>query len=380
MVLIVSRFEDSGGAAIASKRLFIACKKLGIKSKYLYFENNSFYKKICAKVFYELEYRLLNQLDSNNLRTLGLFSLLPIKKINQAGHITHLHWIHFNLLSLKSIKKINTPKIVTLHDSWWINDNASHYNQKVYKGIKGEILKFIDKEITNRKRGIAFEAYITPSKWLYERVCSEKPYLKDKTFLIPNALNTNKFYPDLSKSYSIIENIIVYNGGKNNKFKGGDLLLEFLYEIESVLIGSDRNLTFHIVGEKIPTEFQNFKLLNHGIVSEKRISEIYRMCECCLNFSRFENLCQFLTQACSSGLSIICFDIGGNSDIVFHNKNGFTIQPFNINLFVSKFIEILSLDNSQYSKFSRNFALKNWSEDIIAKKHLDVYTSVIKQD
>jgi glycosyltransferase involved in cell wall biosynthesis len=222
---------------------------------------------------------------------------------------------------------------------------------------------------------VNFDVYICPSKWLYKKTLESKPFHKDKIYWIPNALNTRRFAPKSINFKSKIEEVIIFFGGKDDHLKGGDLVIEFLNKLDNNK-STYSAIKFHIVGKPIEGKFKNFEILNYGFVNEDFLISLYQKSQVCLNFSRHENLCQFLTQACSCGLSLIAFDIGGNSDIIYNDKNGFLIEPFALDSYISRFLMILEGDNLTFSQYSREHAIANWSYEIIAERHLNVYKSL----
>ena len=49
--------------------------------------------------------------------------------------------------------------------------------------------------------------------------------------------------------------------------------------------------------------------------------------------SRYDNLPQVGLEAQSTGLPIICFDVGGVKELVKHKKNGFIVKKYSIEKF-----------------------------------------------
>ena len=87
--------------------------------------------------------------------------------------------------------------------------------------------------------------------------------------------------------------------------------------------------------------------------------------------SRLDNLPNIALEAQSCGKPIIAFKVGGLTDIVKNNYNGYLIKPFNVNLF-SKKIEILIKDKKLRAKFSKNahkFSKKKWSSNLVKKAY-----------
>ena len=74
-----------------------------------------------------------------------------------------------------------------------------------------------------------------------------------------------------------------------------------------------------------------------------------------------------MTQAASCGLVLFGFEIGGMNEIIFDNKNGYIIKPFDLLEMISKIkILVKSKDTLKvFSKYSREIASNLWDENII---------------
>ena len=140
-ILHINYDDNSGGAAIAVKRIHEAQKIVGINSKILVAEKfsndkdiigpNSTLEEIKWKLFKSFNRKIerlqkIKRYDSNS------FNILPnnfIKKLNNIDcDIINLHWIGNNLISIKSLSKIKKPIVWTLHDMWAYT-GSEHYTQ-----------------------------------------------------------------------------------------------------------------------------------------------------------------------------------------------------------------------------------------------------------
>lgn len=377
MLYIISRFKNQGGAAIASNRLFSVFKKHKYNVKYVFLEDDNILKKILFKIIFELEYRLSLFVNDKNLRSINIISLLNISKFDHENSIINIHWFHFNLLSLKSIKSIKSPLILTLHDSWLLNKNNSHYNIKYEGGnyILKKYYSIIDNSTRKRKEKIKnITKIIVPSNWLYQKAINSKLFDNNKVILIPNALDTSRYSPLNRKSKK--DSVIIYFKNENDYFKGGDLVLKFLKRLSKNIL--EKDIKIKLVGNKQKISIDNLNIKNLGFLGENDLLHEYQNSSICLNFSRSENLSQFLTEACSCGLPCLGFDIGGNSDIIHDHKNGYLIPNYDIDLYVDKFISLISNKNllNEFSKYSRNLAISEWDENKVFKKYLNVLNEI----
>lgn len=66
------------------------------------------------------------------------------------------------------------------------------------------------------------------------------------------------------------------------------------------------------------------------------MSDIYNICDIVVLPSRLDNLPNVALEAQSCGKPLIAYNVGGLSDIITNNYNGFLIEPFNHVLFSKK--------------------------------------------
>tara|TARA_B110000211_G_scaffold231975_1_gene294674 strand:- start:2379 stop:3539 length:1161 start_codon:yes stop_codon:yes gene_type:complete len=380
---IISRFKKSGGAAIASNRLYnvLNKNKLFDVKYFFYNDNKNFYSFLKKKIYFVLEYGLFRLLDKNVLRSINLLNLLHIKKtIKDSSSIINIHWFHSGLLSLNQIAKIQNPLVLTLHDSWIVN-KTSHYNTKFnfFKTnfLQSFIINLLNQWTLKRKRKINnIKCLVSPSYWLKSIVLDDPHFSKFRIEVIPNPLDTDLFKPVENQNSSF--NILIYFESRSNFLKGGDLVLDF---INSLNLDSDfdKKINFSIVGNSISNKIDLPNVVNYGFINtELELANIYQSSNICISFSRSENLPQFLTQAASCGLPLMGFNVDGIPEVVIDNYNGVLINPYDINVYKNSFKNLINNPKlmSEFSKNSRKIALKKWNQQIVSNQYLEVFKSL----
>ena len=91
-----------------------------------------------------------------------------------------------------------------------------------------------------------------------------------------------------------------------------------------------------------------------------------------------ENLSNAIMESISCGLPVIAFDIGGNSDMIKHKSNGYLAKPYSSEDLAKGINWIINSNNSDsLSKYSRNLTLHNFSSEIVSKKYIALYKSIL---
>jgi glycosyltransferase involved in cell wall biosynthesis len=409
MKILHVNFSDShGGAAKAALRLCIAQRKSGIDAQMFVVSKNTdipyiitvsrimfFYMKLLHNIS-KFFIKKLNKSPNPIFHSINFFGCNLHKKINKIDcDIVHLHWINAEMLNIKEISKINKPIVWTFHDSWafcgaehhpnGMNDYSyiNDYLPKNYKGfnINRWVLKRKKRFWGNKKFYI-----ITPSTWETESAKKSSLFKKNTIVTIPNCLDFNVFKP-IDKN--IARNIL--NLGIDKKYilfgavnitelvKGGDLLISVLnnyirqYEttnIELLIFGTCYNSSFLDIG--LPVHFLG------KIYDECTMNIAYNAADVALVPSRMESFGQVASESLACGTPVVCFNIGGLTDIVDYKKNGYLANSFDIEDFTKGINWILNeADYSLLSKQAREKALKNYDEKKCVKSCLKLYNEIL---
>jgi glycosyltransferase involved in cell wall biosynthesis len=84
-------------------------------------------------------------------------------------------------------------------------------------------------------------------------------------------------------------------------------------------------------------------------------------------------------ESLSCGTPVVAFNIGGNSDLIDHQKNGFLAIPFDIDSLTEGIIWCLSNNtNNNLSLMARQKVLNKFSINKIVNQHIDLYKSLIE--
>jgi glycosyltransferase involved in cell wall biosynthesis len=83
-------------------------------------------------------------------------------------------------------------------------------------------------------------------------------------------------------------------------------------------------------------------------------------------------------ESISCGTPVACFDIGGNSDMISHQVNGYLARAFEPSDMANGIDLILSdANNKVFSDKARSFALNNFSDELVTPRYIELYNRVL---
>ena len=415
-VIHLSTSDWNGGAAIAAKRivesqqhlselqanLFVQSQKS--KDKFIYSAKESAFSK-AYRIYNRYADELLIRLLTVQSRSRFTFPYLgedisQIELISNAD-ILNLHWINGGFLSLDSLRKLsklNKPIFWTLHDMWAFTGGchyASDCNRFADHCCNCPSLFFkSDRDISYKIFNDKLELFnrlnlniITCSNWLTQEATKSKLLKDKKVFAIPNPIQTEIFKPTNKKKAREklklpIDRKIILIGAMNLKDerKGFRYLIEALNilkklkfdkEIELVFFGKLDNDSL----QKIPFETNQLGMLK----TEDEIVMAYNSADVYVAPSLQDNLPNTVMESLSCGVPVVAFNVGGIPDMVDHMQNGI-LAELKSSKDLAEGIHLLLSDDSLYEKFSnaaREKVLKNFDQQIVAKKYFELYQTVL---
>ena len=126
---------------------------------------------------------------------------------------------------------------------------------------------------------------------------------------------------------------------------------------------------------------QSHRIFFKGAV--KNVGEYLIDSDFYVSASQSEGMSNSLLEAMSLGIPAITSNVSGVNDIVFDNQNGFIFEPNDEEFFYEKIIKAINCNEEKYTNMSRlasEHMLKNFSINLIAKKHIELYSSFIKRN
>jgi glycosyltransferase involved in cell wall biosynthesis len=213
---------------------------------------------------------------------------------------------------------------------------------------------------------------ISPSRWLMGYYQARGFFYESKKIILPNPIIFKKVdkHPDDEAASQIIKLIFV---GQLERFKGILFLIEALKKISSpnwqlLIVGSGGAETE--VKQAVDGD-QRFQLI--GRVEQNKLADYYRQADLTVVPSLcYENSPKVIDESLVANVPVIASDIGGVSEIVKDDYNGFTFAPGN----QENLIEVLEYFFNHPEKIAelkkncfvsvRNFSVGNYLKKIIS--------------
>lgn len=405
-ILHVNTHDIQGGAARAAYRLHQALLTKGVDSQmlvqykvsddYAVIYLDSGLQKIRAKFSPTLDAIPLKRYPS---RTKTLFSTawIPLsgtaETINRINpDIVHLHWICGGMISIEELAKINAPIVWSLHDMWAFTGGC-HYDEecRAYqtgcgncKVLQSSKSNDLSKKIFKRKQTVFASiknrlTIIGLSRWL--KTCAEQSQLFQDTKVInlPNPLNTQSFSPIDKKIVRELlklpqdKKLVLFGAmsataDPRKGFRELSQALEKLpKDIELVVFGSSK--------PKTPQGFlQNAHYLGY-LHDDMSLRVLYSAADVMVVPSLQENLSNAIMESLACGTPVVAFAIGGNSDMIDHQQNGYLAQPFDPEDLARGIEWVLNhptiINNNPRIKITSFF-----DSEIVSKKYIHLYQNI----
>ncbi|MCK9607883.1 MAG: glycosyltransferase family 4 protein [Methylomonas sp.] len=410
-VLTVNAFDVQGGAARAAYRLHRSLLTSGIDSlmlvqrktsdDYTVLEPQSRSLQIIGKIrpvadsLPVLRYKNRNQ---------SLFSpaWLPfsdvVGRINELNpDIVHLHWINGGMLSIEDIARINVPIVWSLHDMWSFTGGC-HYDQECagYQEQCGNCPSLNSGKIKDLSRSVWQRKYrffskisnlniIALSQWLAD--CAKLSSLFNSTsiFNLPNPIDTAQFSPFDKQQARVLFNLpkdkklILFGvmGATSDPRKGFKELSDALQKFDST------STELVVFGSGEPKIQQGFKQKVHYLGclhDDVSLRVLYSAADVVVVPSLQENLSNTIMESLACGTPVVGFNVGGNSDLIEHQKTGYLARLFDTVDFAKGIEWVLTTPTyPNICENSRKKVLLEFDSRVVVKRYMELYQHILNK-
>lgn len=411
-ILHINTFDIQGGAARAVYRLHQGLQKQGVKSLMLVQTKTSDDKFVIGpeSKIKKGWARLRPTLDSSIVKlfpggSTAIFSpaWLPFSDIQSkieaiSPKIVHLHWICNGMMRLENINKIKQSLVWTLHDMWSFTGGC-HYDESCGRfqqncgycpQLKRQGKHDLSDTIFRRKekawRDIDI-TIVTPSHWLAKCASSSTLFQNRRIEVIHNGLDIDLFKPVdkpmAREIWKLPQNkrLILFGAmsATSDPRKGFDL---FYKGIKQLPVQWKNDAELIVFGASKPDTPFDYGLPIHYLgylYDEVSLALLYSAVDVMVVPSRQDNLPNTVVESLACGTPVIAFDIGGMSDMIEHQCNGFLAKAYDTNDLTTGIDWVLS-DEQRYAQLSENArdtAVTRFALDKIAGQYLNLYQSIL---
>ena len=410
-ILHLNASDISDGAAIAAYRLHKGLQGVGIDSKMLVQTKLGNDKTVIAPGTNAKKGLALLRptLDSavkhfaSGSKTIFSPAWLPFSNIptqinSISPDIVHLHWVCGGMLRIEDLKRINKPIIWTLHDMWAFTGGC-HYNEGCERYVEacGNCPQLnrsgkndLSRSVWRRKKKAWSKldiTIVTPSNWLAKCAKESSLFKGWRIEVIHNGLNLNLFEP-INKStareiWDLPQNkkLILFGAmsATNDHRKGFDLLYKSLKQLTAKWSGKAELVVF---GSSEPENPPDFGLSVHylgRLHDDVSLSLLYAAADVMVTPSRQDNLPNTVVESSACGTPVVAFDIGGMSDMIEHQINGYLAKPFDVSD-LSVGIDWVLSDENRHKELclkAREKAVSCFDIKKIAKQYAELFEDVI---
>lgn len=310
----------------------------------------------------------------------SLKPILEIKKYIAKGDydIVHCHGARANYIAFFIKNSFNIPFITTLHSDYKLDFKDSIYKQAIFMPINAIALRKFD--------------YILAVTKAFKNMLIERGFDEKKLKVIYNGINMQKEIKTLDKIEFLKQYNIPYNqdylyvgiAARLQQVKG----LKHFLEASKILLKDNKNIMFLIAGSgTLEDSMKSFIKDNHlqdnvkmlGFVSD--INSFYNALDINVLTSYSESFPYALLEGARLKKATIATAVGGIPEMIKDNETGFLIKPHSSKE-IAKKIDILLKDKNLMSSFGESFykyAYDHFSDEKMAKTHIDIYKNILKE-
>lgn len=203
--------------------------------------------------------------------------------------------------------------------------------------------------------------------------------LKGNYFAIPNVVDTKLFLP-AEKNFDPVKHILHIStlDDRQKNFSG---IISSLQELSK----KRNDFVLEIISEGNYEQFlpqvkagglEN-RMIFHGLKQTAEVAAIMRHCDFLLLFSNYENFPCVIAEAYSCGLPVLSTHVGGIAEHM-NEKTGILINKGDTAALASQLDRMLDSCRNYDKNYLHNYAENNFSYEIVGKKYLELYKTVLK--
>ena len=321
----------------------------------------------------------------------------------RSADIIHLHWINHAFLRPKDIAKLsalNKPIVWTFHDSNSFTGGC-HVRYECDHFLKEcgncPVLKNSGPDDQSHKIWLQKKnAYsvlnftvIAPGRWMADSVRLSSLLRSAKVVNIPNTLDTDVFKPsDKASARQALglatEKFIMMSGfmpSRMDMHKGTSYLVDAIELFAGNYDIDPNQMELIIFGNRDEKNVPDFPIKTTflGTISDdEKLALCYSTADVFLAPSLEDNLPNTVMESLACGTPVVAFRTGGIPDMVQHQHNGYLAEYRSSADLARGIAWVYSANRQVLSANSRRTIEDHFSEHIIARRHIELYESLLK--
>ena len=415
-VLTLSAYDDVGGAARAAYRLNRGLNSIGVEATMLVRHQQRDDPRVntVAQVGGQIgqqQSRLAYLLDRRPLslyrhkRKDRYFSLnwLPSGIARQVHtldpDIVHLHWVGQGFVPVGALRRFQQPIVWTLHDSWAFTGGCYlPYGCTRFEGRCGRCPHLGSSRDLDASRWTWERKHsqwrdldltiVTPSRWLAD--CSKRSSLFQDVpvEVIPHGLNVAIYSPaDQAAARAVLnlpqdKRLILFGAvsSTSDPNKGFHLLQPALRRLAEQGWGDKAEAV--VFGSDPAQQSEDLGLSGHYlgyIGDETTMAALYAAADVVVTPSLQEAFGLVVMEAMACGTPCVGFRIGGISDLIVHQVNGYLAEPYEVEDLARGIAWVLEDDQRRHELGARGAAKikQEYSLAIMAQRDVALYEGIL---
>lgn len=298
--------------------------------------------------------------------------------------IIHLHW-YAKFLDYKTFfRNCDKPIVLTLRDLFPIlgifhYENGLENNSDDLKVLNHYFLKYKISNINKYKKEIVV---VGISDWITQKSKNSIINRRFTHYTIPNCLNVKSLKlierDDARKVLSLSNESLVFSFADDDSLdnrKGIDLLIGAIEALEQ-----KENIVILAAGKVSSNKFPLSVIVRHlGRCNNEEMNLIYSASDAFIFPTREEALGNVMLEAMACGTPVIGTPVGGLLDVIKPGFNGLLSKDLSVEGLRDTILEFVRIRNSFDREAIRNYIADNFSEELISRKYMDIYSSLLKQ-
>lgn len=274
----------------------------------------------------------------------------------------------------------NKKLVITSHG---ILNLSLNFFQYFYERLKDLTIGSLEKKLLNIH-------YIAVTKFeakLFKRFGISEENID----IIPHGIDINLFKPsdpsELIQKYNLLNKKIILYVGRLFKGKRIDILVNAFLLLKdeipkAILIIAGGDYGYKTTLENLIKKYNLQKrVILLGFVPKNELSMIYSMANAVVIPSKSETFGNVVVEANACEKPVIASNHWGPKEIILDGKTGFLIEFEDVETMKEKIVYLLEDENRQLQmgKYAREHVKKNYSWEINAKKHYELYKKLLQK-